>query len=89
MRKLHIRTRYRKDVKRLAKRGYDIHKLDAIVKLLMNDKPLPPRCRPHRLAGDYLPYWDLHVAPDWILIYLVHNDTLELYRTGTHADLFT
>ncbi len=28
------------------------------------------------------------MAPDWLLIYRVEDDTLMLYRTGTHADLF-
>lgn len=31
---------------------------------------------------------DLHIEPDWVLIYRVGGNDLELARTGTHADLF-
>lgn len=29
-----------------------------------------------------------HISPDWLLIYRQNGEYLELYRTGTHSDLF-
>ncbi|MDO5563392.1 MAG: type II toxin-antitoxin system YafQ family toxin [Synergistaceae bacterium] len=42
------------------------------------------------LSGDYIGCRECHVAPDWLLIYEIVEDTLILYltRTGTHSDLF-
>jgi mRNA interferase YafQ len=31
---------------------------------------------------------DLHIEPDWILIYTASAEHLRLERTGTHSDLF-
>lgn len=83
-----IGKKYRKDIKRLRKRGKNLNKLDAIVRILARQETIPTRYRPHRLSGDMIPYWDLHVEPDWLLIYRIYDDVLELYRTGTHSDIF-
>lgn len=40
------------------------------------------------LKGDWKGWRDLHIEPDWLLLYRIDGDTLELVRTGTHADLF-
>jgi mRNA interferase YafQ len=39
-------------------------------------------------TGDWAGYRDLHIEPDWLLIYRVKDDELQLARTGTHSDLF-
>lgn len=33
---------------------------------------------------------ECHIEPDWLLIYRIHKNALELFlfRTGTHSDLF-
>ena len=31
---------------------------------------------------------DLHIEPDWVLIYCVVGEVVRFERTGTHADLF-
>ena len=42
------------------------------------------------LIGNYAGFRECHIKPDWILIYLVDEDELELllFRNGTHSDLF-
>ena len=79
---------FKKDLKRLMRRGYDLSRLDAIVQALQKDKLLPEAARPHPLKGDWKGYWDCHVAPDWILIYKITDEEVWLVRTGTHTDLF-
>jgi mRNA interferase YafQ len=81
-------TAFKKDVKRAQKRGKDMDKLKAIILLLLDDGPLEPRHRDHPLKGDWIGYRDLHIEPDWLLLYRVTEMELMLARTGTHADLF-
>jgi mRNA interferase YafQ len=86
--RVHPTNAFKRDVKKLVKRGLKIGKLDAILTLLMAQKPLPERCRPHTLVGQYKGRWECHIAPDWLLIYGYEEDLLILGRTGSHADLF-
>lgn len=81
-------TKFRKDMKRMQKRGKDMSKLKTLLTLLINEEPLPDFYQAHPLKGNWKPFWDAHVEPDWLLLYLVENGELHLARTGTHADLF-
>ena len=64
----------------------------AVVKQLMNDRPLPEHQHDHELSGIYAGVRECHVAPDWLLIYDKIGDaksgSLKLIRTGSHSDLF-
>ena len=88
MREIVQSTAFRKDVKRTGKRGKDMAKLRAVIFLLIEDAVLEPRYRDHPLKGEWVGYRDLHVEPDWVLIYKVAQKELLLARTGTHSDLF-
>jgi mRNA interferase YafQ len=79
---------FRKDLKRVQRRGYRIDKLNAVLTLLQQAKPLPAAARPHKLSGEWQGAWECHIAPDWLLIYDFDESEVELLRTGTHADLF-
>ena len=81
---------FKKDYKRIKKRGYDTRLLEKVVGLLSEDKPLPPKYKDHALSGDYGGCRECHIAPDWLLVYEVVERDLILYlmRTGTHSDLF-
>lgn len=79
---------FRRDLKRMRKRGKDLQKLGNIVERLVLDIKLDQKHRPHTLTGNWKPYWECHIEPDWLLVYLVTPETVELYRTGTHSDLF-
>ena len=81
-------TQFKKDVKRLQKRGKDLAKIKTVIDLLLAAKPLPPKNRDHQLGGNWSGRRDCHIEPDWILIYKPLDDELLLERTGTHADLF-
>lgn len=79
---------FKRDVRKAEKRGKDLSKLRTLLGLLLEEKPLPERYRDHSLKGDWAGFRDAHIEPDWLLIYRVANDELQLARTGTHADLF-
>lgn len=83
-------TLFKKDFKRIKKRGYDISRLEKIVELLANEVPLPEQFKDHNLSGNYNGFRECHIAPDWLLIYEVNNNELVLVlsRTGSHSDLF-
>jgi mRNA interferase YafQ len=81
-------NRFKRDYKRMLKRGLKPQKLAQVLELLVSDQPLPERCRPHRLSGEYMGFWECHIEPDWLLIYDVGPEFLELAATGSHADLF-
>ncbi len=42
----------------------------------------------HKLIGQWFGRRECHVAPDWLLIYLLKNDEIVFERTGSHAELF-
>ena len=44
-------TQFRKDLKKLCKRGADIQKLDDVLQMLCAEKQLPERSRDHALVG--------------------------------------
>ena len=83
-------TMFKKDLKKIKKRGYDISRLEKIVELLANEVPLPEQFKDHNLSGNYNGFRECHIAPDWLLIYQVNNNELVLVlsRTGSHSDLF-
>jgi len=63
-------------------------KLRHVLRLLIDNKPLPPRLRDHPLKGEWKGWRDLHIEPDWVLIYKVDANAVRFERTGTHADMF-
>lgn len=83
-------TTFKKDFKRIVKRGYDIRLLEYVIETLASEKSLPERYRDHSLIGDYADCRECHITPDWLLVYKIDNDELILYlmRTGSHSDLF-
>ena len=79
---------FKRDVKLAEKRGKDMGKLRDIIDLLLADQPLPRELGDHPLKGDWRPRRDIHIEPDWLLIYRVDDDVARFDRTGTHSDLF-
>jgi mRNA interferase YafQ len=79
---------FRRDVKRQEKRGKDLGKLRELLRLLLSGNELPASYRDHPLKGDWRGFRDAHIEPDWLLIYRIAGDELQLARTGSHSDLF-
>jgi len=83
-------NKMKRDVKLMKKRGKDISKLTAVLALLANGNPMPPKYRDHSLSGQLSDFRECHIEGDWLLMYQIFEDTLTLSATatGTHADLF-
>ena len=85
-----LTNQFKKDLKRIRKRGYKIQLLDEVLKSLQNEIPLDAKYRDHALVGDYIGFRECHILPDWLLIYAIDQGKLILTasRTGSHSDLF-
>jgi mRNA interferase YafQ len=79
---------FKKDYKRMQKRGYIMERLIRIIRFLAEGKKLEERHRDHALHGNFEGHRECHVEPDWLLIYTATEQELGLERTGTHSDLF-
>jgi mRNA interferase YafQ len=83
---------FKKDVRRVAKRGKNLEKLKTIIKRLAIGGTLEAKHRDHSLGGNYANHRECHIEPDWLFIYMLDEDASELIltatRTGSHADLF-
>lgn len=83
-------NQFKRDLKLARKRGCKIEHLRDVVNALANEQKLDEKYRDHRLAGNYNGFRECHIEPDWLLVYRINQDALELFlfRTGTHSDLF-
>ncbi len=81
-------ARFRRDIKRLRRQGVDLKQLEIIVTTLVSQEPLDEGHRDHALVGNWKGFRECHIKPDWLLIYRIENDELQLARTGSHAELF-
>jgi mRNA interferase YafQ len=88
MRSLRYASQFKKDFKRMRKRGADLKKLQELIEKLANGEDLDARYKDHPLQGKFSEAHDCHISPDWILIYAIVDNELRLIRTGTHSDLF-
>lgn len=88
MKSIRRTTQFKRDVRRMRRRGKDTDKLRSVINLLFREDPLPARLHDHELGGRWKGIRDLHIEPDWILLYSADSDELVLIRTGSHADLF-
>ena len=62
-------SQFRKDCKRMKRRGLDLEDLTGIIEMLQNGQALPPENRDHELVGDFAGFRECHIHPDWLLIY--------------------
>ena len=71
-------------------RNYKMEELYSVVSKLANDEPLEEKYHDHALEGNWIGHRELHIRPDWLLIYRKKDGLLilELSRTGSHSDLF-
>ena len=80
---------FKRDLKRIQKRGLELELLKNVIRLLLEEQTLDEKYRDHALTGNYRGFRECHIQPDWLLIYLIEYDiiTLTLVDTGSHSDL--
>ena len=81
-------TSFKKDFKRMMKRGKSAEAIKLVIQLLAMEETLDAKYKDHALVGDYAGTRECHIEPDWLLIYQPRVDDIVMVRTGTHSDLF-
>jgi len=83
-------NQFKKDLKRVEKHGKNMAKFKIVAALLVTEKQLPAALKDHPLKGEWRGYRDLHIEPDWLLIYKIDKvaSSIRFERTGSHAELF-
>jgi mRNA interferase YafQ len=66
----------------------DSNIIDAIISDLINERRPDASLKDHPLKGDWQDFRELHIEPDWLLIYQITGNEIFFVRTGTHSDLF-
>ncbi len=90
MLKIVTSNKFLKDLKLAKKRGLDLAALNEVVNKLANKEKLEEKYKDHALKGEFQDFRECHVKPDWLLIYSIDDEELELFlfRNGSHSDLF-
>ena len=63
-------------------------KIKEPLRLLIEERALPTVYRDHSLTGNWNGCRDLHIEPDWLLLYRLVGNVVRFERTGSHSDLF-
>ena len=80
---------FSKDLDKIKKSGQkEIEKLKTILTKLINQEPLDQKNKDHKLIGNYKGRRECHIEPDWLLIYLIEDETIIFERTGSHSEIF-
>ena len=66
MLKLATTTKFRKDYKRIKKRGYDLELLENILDALLCEERLDQKYKDHALTGNYIGFRECHIQSDWL-----------------------
>ena len=86
--KLKEKSAFKKDLKRVLSQGKTYGKYRAVILTLLDEEELDPALKDHPLTGNWKDHRELHIEPDWLLIYKIAGGYLILARTGSHAELF-
>lgn len=85
---IRMTSEFDNDFRQLTRSGKNVGSLWDIIDILANREPIPIEYRDHALKGRFRGIRDIHIEPDWLLLYRVTPTDLVLIRTGTHTDLF-
>ena len=85
-------SQFKQDFKLCLKRGLNLDEFIRDLSLLQNGATLPEKYKDHPLqpSKEFKDCRELHIEPDWLLVYKYSSENLILYlvRTGSHSDLF-
>ena len=87
-----LTSAFKSCLKTIKKRRKDLDKLTTIVNMIANGEQLDAKYRDHELNDNkrFKNCRELHLEPDWLLVYKINKKDLILFlmETGTHSDLF-
>lgn len=80
-----------RQLKKLMRKHYSKVAYDkALTALIKQNVEVLHKLKDHALNGDLQGFRELHIQPDWLLLYKVDGDelVLVLVATGSHDDLY-
>jgi len=81
-------NQFKRDIKRIKKRGTALTALKELLECLVNRVSPPAKNRCHKLTGNWVGRYECHLASDLLIIYRITDTEVILERIGTHSDLF-
>ncbi len=87
--KLSRSKQFKKDMRLYASKMSDKHFemfVDAL-SYLINEKKLPAKFKDHQLNGKLKSYREFHIGGDLLVLYVVEEEVIYLFRLGTHAEV--
>ncbi|OTN93524.1 hypothetical protein A5804_002894 [Enterococcus faecium] len=79
---------FKRDYKRMMKKHYNETEFRKVINLLVNQEQevLKTKYKDHALQGNWKGFRELHIQPDWLLIYKINGKKLilTLVRIGSH-----
>lgn len=87
-----LTSAFKSCLKTIKKRRKDLDKLTTVVNMIASGEQLDVKYRDHELNDNkrFKNCRELHLEPDWLLVYKINKKDLILFlmETGTHSDLF-
>lgn len=84
-----LTSQFKKDLKRYKHNTALLNKLEAVLNLLAENRPLPEKNRAHQLVGKYLGYMECHIESDTLLVWWdKESEIIKLVRLGSHSEIF-
>jgi mRNA interferase YafQ len=82
-------SKFKKDYKLAKRQQKNLSLLRNVIEKLDKKEEFPDKFRDHKLSGSLKEYRELHLEPDWLLIYRIDNEEeLKLARLGSHSELY-
>jgi len=92
MLKIKIEKSFKKDIQRDKKSGKyskeDFELLKEIIATLESQKEIDKKFKRHFLRGDMKEFEVVHIKPDWLLVFKVDGDFLNLVMLGKHTQVY-
>ncbi len=84
-----VRTKtFKRSFKKLNLSDTDLQNFIDIIYKLSNDISLDKKYKDHQLKGELKEFRECHIKPDFLLVYRIKNNQLELIDIGSHSELF-
>lgn len=80
-----------RDIKRAKKQQKNILLLQKLMEKIRSRVAIPLKFRDHPLRDNWAKHRELHIDPDWLLIYkiLLSEKIVIFVRVGSHSELFS
>ena len=88
MKQIRRSRRFKRDYKKARRQNKNLELLRGVINKIANGKKLDKTLEDHSLSGTWKGYHELHLEPDWLLIYKVTKRELRLARIGSHSELY-